>query len=102
MVVIQLKRFTAVALLALMAACSSTGALQADTSAAGQPPIGSQAWYALVEAKFPTSDGHGHGPDYGSQEWCDVVYFRMHGKHAAEPVACDQQWLEFVDSQISK
>lgn len=62
--------------------------------------VGSTAWYEKVEQTYPTSDGQGHGPDYGSQEWCDVVYFRMHGEHASEPVPCNAEWFEYVDSKL--
>lgn len=65
-----------------------------------RPEVGSFEWFQLVEQKYPSSDGHGHGPDYGSQEWCEVIYFKMHGERSKQTVACDKAWFEEVDRQI--
>ena len=64
--------------------------------------VGSPAWLERVDHELRISDGQGHGPDYGSQEWCNVVHFRLHGRHAAEPVPCDQSWMEEVDRALRK
>ncbi len=80
-----------VASLFLLAACQSV------------PPVakvGSQAWLGKVDRELRVSDGQGHGPDYGSQEWCNVVHLRLYGQHAAEPVPCDQAWMEEVERAL--
>ena len=86
-------RFLSLMLLALLAACQSADS--ADS-------VGSFAWMERVDRQLSISDGQGHGPDYGSQEWCDVVYFRLHGQHTAEPAPCDQKWMQEVDQAIQK
>lgn len=62
--------------------------------------VGSTAWMERVDRELRISDGQGHGPDYGSQEWCNVVHFRLYGRHATEPVACDRQWMQEVDRTL--
>ncbi len=86
-------RFVSLVLVVLLAACQS-----ADST----DSVGSFAWMERVDRQLSISDGQGHGPDYGSQEWCDVVYFKLHGQHAAEPVPCDQDWMKEVDQAIQK
>lgn len=66
----------------------------------GQATVGSHEWMAMVTEKVGASDGHGGGPDFGSQEWCNVVHFRLYGQHATQPVACDQQWMLQIDEQL--
>lgn len=77
----------------LLAACQSVGP---------DEPIGSAAWLERVDRQLSVSDGQGHGPDYGSQEWCNVVHFKLYGQHAAEPVPCDQAWMEETDWALRK
>ncbi|NYT65007.1 hypothetical protein H0A58_03380 [Alcaligenaceae bacterium] len=64
--------------------------------------VGSFAWMEKVDQQLSISDGQGHGPDYGSQEWCNVVHFKLYGQHAAESVPCDQVWMEETDRVIRK
>ncbi|WP_341666972.1 hypothetical protein [Alcaligenes sp. SDU_A2] len=62
--------------------------------------VGGAAWMERVDRQLGVSDGQGHGPDYGSQEWCNVVHFRLHGQHAATPVPCDRAWMQEVDRML--
>lgn len=68
----------------------------------GQSPleVGTQEWMAMVTERVGVSDGHGGGPDYGSQEWCDAVHYRVYGQHAPKPVACDTQWMRQIDEYL--
>jgi hypothetical protein len=53
----------------------------------------------MVEARFPTGDAHGHGPDLGSDEWKSVVEFRMGIRgDAAVPGIHSADWCDHVDA----
>lgn len=86
-----MKHIIAALPLVLLAACHSA------TPATG---VGSPAWLKRVDTQLAISDGQGHGPDYGSQEWCDAVHFKLHGQRPTEPVACDMEWMREVDRKI--
>ncbi len=55
----------------------------------------------LVEDRFPTGDGQGHGPDIGSLEWRSVVEFKLgiRGDPAIPPLESDQ-WCAYVDEHF--
>ncbi|NYT63823.1 hypothetical protein H0A66_16015 [Alcaligenaceae bacterium] len=76
--------------LILLAACQSTAPVG----------VGSAAWLGKVDSQLSISDGQGHGPDHGSQEWCNAVHFKLYGQHAAGPVPCDQAWMEETDRAL--
>lgn len=88
-----MRIFLMLAPVLLLAACQTTA-----------PPetVGSEAWLEKVDRQLAVSDGQGHGPDYGSQEWCNVVHIRLYGQHPAQPVPCDQAWMETVDQEMKK
>lgn len=54
------------------AQASDTQPLNADMGA-----LCTDTWYHSIEAKVPTGDGHGHGPDIGSDEWKSVIEFQL-------------------------
>lgn len=86
-----------------LSACQDANRTEAvSDKASSSDVVGSHAWMEKVDQKLSVSDGQGHGPDYGSQEWCNVVYFKLHGQHAAEPAPCDQAWMQEVDAALSK
>lgn len=76
--------------------------LAACQNMASTEKVGSEAWLEKVDRQLAVSDGQGHGPDYGSQEWCNVVHIRLYGQDPAQPVPCDQAWMEKVDQEIKK
>ena len=78
---------------------STTGCMTSGDDGVRQGPCSSD-WYALVEKRIPTGDGHGHGPDQGSTEWRSVVEFKLgiRGDTAIPPVDSDQ-WCEYIDSR---
>ena len=77
----------------LLAACQTTAPTEA---------VGSEAWLEQVDRQLAVSDGQGHGPDFGSQEWCNVVHFRLYGQVPVQPVPCEQAWMERVDQEMKK
>lgn len=83
-------RLSLLMLLVALAACQSVASTD----------VGTNAWLERVNNRLSISDSQGHGPDFGSQEWCNAVHFKLHGRHAAEPVPCDQAWMEEVDRAL--
>lgn len=77
----------------LLTACQSFGPAES---------VGSAAWLSRVNSQLSVSDGQGHGPDFGSQEWCNAVHFKLYGQHAAEPVPCDQAWMVETDRALKE
>lgn len=37
----------------------------------------SDSWHQFIDKKVATSDGQGHGPDIGSDEWKSVIEFKL-------------------------
>lgn len=67
----------------------------------GQPlEVGSFEWMDMVSRRSGVLDGHGGGPDYGSQEWCDAVHFRVFGQRPETPVSCDPSWMQEIDQRL--
>ena len=75
----------------LLAGCTTS------TSPTNEIEPCSSPWYALVEERIRTGDGHGHGPDPGSVEWRSVVEFRLgvRGDPAVPPVS-DEHWCAYM------
>jgi len=77
------------------AACARAGGPEASGAEAAMPC--SDAWYRSVEAKLPTGDGQGHGPDVGSDEWKSVVEFKLgiRGKPGV-PARDSAAWCTYI------
>ena len=60
----------------------------------------SAAWNEWVEQEVGSGDGQGHGPDIGSQEWQQVIQFRL--KLNAKQVAKlgSQKWCHEIDMAV--
>lgn len=101
--------------LVLLSACSAPGtppqfedkekAAQAEHEAilakAPHPNlVGTQEWYVWVNEAAGISDGQGHGPDLGSDEWNRAVQKRVMGFEADESIAFDKNWQRRVDRAI--
>lgn len=71
-------------------------------ASASAPPLGTDDWFVWVEKTVGTGDGAGHGPDYGSQEWCLVVNKKLFkGESTVSP--CSPEWERKVtDTLLSK
>lgn len=62
--------------------------------------VGTPEWYAWVDAAGGISDGEGHGPDYGSDEWNRAVQRKVMGFEADDSIAFDKNWQKRVDRAI--
>lgn len=61
--------------------------------------IGSPSWQQWVDANARTADEQGHGPDIGSDEWCDTVDNKLfEGESNFQP--CSEQWNITVDRKL--
>ena len=76
--------------------------LAACQTATPAPTVGSPEWMAWAEQKAGVTDGQGHGPDHGSQEWCDSLHYRVYGQHAANRAPCNQEWMIQIDRELSR
>ncbi|WOH37271.1 hypothetical protein RI844_18210 [Thalassotalea fonticola] len=61
----------------------------------------SKAWMIFVEDRLVSSDGQGHGPDLGSDEWKSVIEFKLNirGNHEV-PNRNSDDWCNYVDEKI--
>lgn len=64
--------------------------------------VGDAEWMAWAEQKAGVTDGHGHGPDHGSAEWCDALHYRVYGERAVGGAPCDQAWMKQIDAELRK
>ncbi|WNC67812.1 hypothetical protein RI845_14945 [Thalassotalea nanhaiensis] len=61
----------------------------------------SKAWMVFVEDRLVSSDGQGHGPDIGSDEWKSVIEFKLNVRGNAEvPDRNSAAWCDYVDEKI--
>ena len=63
-------------------------------------PVGSDAWFAWVDRTAGVSDGHGHGPDFGSSEWCHAANWRVFRVHNTEGDDCSPAWMRKLDQAL--
>lgn len=57
-----------------------------------------KSWYHKAEAKMPTGDEHGHGPDIGSDEWKSVIEHRIGIKgNKIVPSIKSKEWCSYID-----
>lgn len=79
----------------LLAACDEAGEISP-----GPEPC-TEEWQQWVELRVTTGDGHGHGPDIGSDEWQSVVEFKLgiRGDPAVPPRDTDE-WCGYIDKQV--
>lgn len=81
----------------------SLGLLQACSNKPAEPQVCSAQTQALIEEKVSTGDGHGHGPDIGSDEWHGVVEFRLKLRGNSHlPEKNSQQWCDFILKELNK
>ncbi len=77
--------FAACVLLSMVAAASS-----ATTELCGP------GWVEATEAKLAVTDGAGHGPDPGSEEWANALTTRLGGHQQPGTLA----WCDWVSQQL--
>lgn len=95
-------------ILGVCVGCSSQGTEKKTStqntlvkSTASIPVIGSEDWLVWVEKSVGTADGAGHGPDYGSQEWCFVVEKKLF-TNASGITPCTVEWNQKVTDALLK
>lgn len=84
--------------LILLGASASGWAGGPDASGPQAASPCSDAWYRAIEAKVPTGDGQGHGPDWGSEEWKSVIEFKLGIRGTPGVPARDSTaWCTYID-----
>ena len=82
----------------LLASCSATSPI--DETVISEL-LCSKAWFEAVEARVPTGDGRGHGPDIGSDEWKSVVEFRLGIRDTpGVPDRSTEDWCRHIDRLV--
>ncbi|NKJ21812.1 hypothetical protein [Dyella sp. SG609] len=102
-----MRRIVFLPLAVLVAACSAPQAPQPDhqpkpQSSAATPAnasLGSHEWYQWVDQRLAISDGDGHGPDGGSDEWNNAVQRKL-GEEAPQSQPGSPQWQQAVDALL--
>lgn len=62
-----------------------------------------QDWYLEVESQVMTHDGEGHGPDPGTDEWRNVVEFRLEIRDdPALPDISSEEWCSYIDNYLAQ
>lgn len=87
------------AILLGVAACAGVDSpAQSRTNVAA---LCTEAWYRSIEAKVPTGDGQGHGPDVGSDEWKSVVEFKLGIRGDPKVPGRDSEaWCRYIDQMV--
>jgi hypothetical protein len=86
-------------LLSVVFAAACSGEQARETS----PEPCSERWQQYVEARLPTGDSQGHGPDVGSMEWRSVVEFKLGIRGNREiPPRDSLEWCTFIDARIGE
>jgi hypothetical protein len=76
---------------------------KATHTADQHPEPCSKDWYPWVETTLTSSDGRGHGPDIGSDEWQSVIEFKLGVRGQPDtPQRSSNTWCQFIDKRISK
>ena len=59
-------------------------------------------WYQSIDKILHTTDGQGHGPDVGSDEWKSVIEFKLGVRDGADvPERSSDQWCQYIDQHIN-
>ncbi|MEP7187138.1 MAG: hypothetical protein ABI767_15005 [Rhodanobacter sp.] len=89
----------------LLAACSPSPPTAPPSGAAqtGHAPanatLGSSPWFSWVGRTLDIDDGHGHGPDPGSDEWNRAVQKKL-GEEAPQSLPGSPEWQQSVDALL--
>ena len=71
-----------------------TGVVQAQSMC-------TDSWYQSVDKVLQTTDGLGHGPDIGSDEWKSVIEFKLGVRGEANvPERSSDHWCQYIDQHI--
>ena len=73
----------------------ATGVAQAQS-------ICTYPWYHSIDKILHSTDGQGHGPDIGSDEWKSVIEFKLGVRDEANvPERSSDQWCQYIDQHIN-
>lgn len=73
---------------------SFTGVVQAQSMC-------TDSWYQSVDKMLQTTDGQGHGPDIGSDEWKSVIEFKLGVRGEANvPERSSDHWCQYIDQHV--
>lgn len=66
-------------------------------------PLCSKAWYRSIKEKVITSDGQGHGPDIGTDEWQSVIEFKLGVRGTPNiPPRESELWCQYIDHLVQQ
>lgn len=72
------------------------------TSVAHAQSICTDPWYQSIDKILNTTDGQGHGPDIGSEEWKSVIEFKLGIRDGANvPERSSDKWCQYIDLHIN-
>ena len=55
-------------------------------------------WFQLVEQRYQSGDGQGHGPDLGSLEWRSTIEFKIGIRDdPSVPSLESEQWCAYIN-----
>lgn len=76
------------------------GLTLAGANSYADAPACSEQWNIALEKQLATSDGQGHGPDIGSDEWKSVIEKKLGINTSPElPKRNTQAWCQFIDQR---
>ena len=65
------------------------------------PDLCNVSWYRSIESNLSTSDGMGHGPDIGSDEWKSVIEFKLGIRDKPEvPDRDSPAWCHYINDHL--
>lgn len=93
-----MKKWFPMVLVVAAACAEASGGLNTSPEMA---VLCSDAWYQSIDDEVSTSDGHGHGPDIGSDEWKSVIEFKLgiRGKPDVPDIKT-RAWCSYVDKLV--
>ena len=79
--------------------CANSNDVASTVIASGA--ICSDSWYQFIERRLSTGDGHGHGPDLGSDEWKSVLEFKLGIRGRQDiPARNSEAWCIYIDQLV--
>lgn len=98
----RILRPTGLHLLAVSALVAIYGCVNSGKQETSFQPC-TDEWFQIAEARIPTGDKHGHGPDPGSTEWRYVIEFKLGIRgDPTVPAVESEQWCDFIDEHYIK
>lgn len=87
--------------LLLLNGCSETARVPAESQVI--PVQCGHSQYQAIDQRLSSGDGHGHGPDIGSDEWKSVIEFRLGVRGQPQvPPRQSAEWCDFVFQSLQR